>query len=320
MRTIILLLTSFFSLSAFAEKIDGTPFEQYITQSKNDNHITYYLSESKADDAPLLLMIQGSGCNRVITKNRDGVYSSIFNLLKIANSGKFTVLAVEKPNSGLVNAKGGNVAHSCSKEFHDSFTVESWVEALNLAIKETLLKLKRKPKQILLFGFSEGAGIASQVAATNHLVTHVITSGGSGTSQMFDFVAFAYKNCFERSKCIDDAYLTLENILKEPDSSTKFAWGHPYKRWSSFFRLDPAENLLKSNAKVYLVFGTSDTATPAISQEIIAAKLKSAGRDITIRRLPNASHSFQSSRHQGFDQLDNEHRLSFKWFWDDIAL
>ena len=315
MQTIVVVLTICFSLSVFAERVDGTPFEKYKIKNKSDN-ITYYLSESKTADAPLLLMIQGSGCNRVLSKKDNQVYSSIFNLSQIANSGSFSVLAVEKPNSGLVNSKGLGVEHSCSREFHDSFTVGSWVESLNLAIKDSLLKLKRKPKRILIFGFSEGAGIASKVAVTNNLITHVIISGGSGTSQMFDFVAFAYQNCFDRSKCIDDSYLTLEKILQDPDSSIKFAWGHPYKRWSSFFRLDPAENLLKSKAKVYLVFGTSDRSTPALSQEIIAAKLKSAGKDITIRRLPNANHGLRSSVHD----LDNEYKLAFKWFWEDINL
>ena len=304
---------------ALAEKIEGTPFNKYTSDDNNQRSVTYYLSEAEENGAPLILMIQGSGCKRVISNKKDIVSTSIYNLFNIANTGKFSVLAVEKPFSGQKqNAQGNSVEHVCSSQFHNDFTVESWVKALNVAIEGALTKLKKKPKQILVFGFSEGAGIASQLAMINSSVTHVISSGGSGVSQMYDFIASAYQNCFDRSECINQAYSILEKILKDPNSSTKFAWGHPYKRWTSFFRLDPSENLLKSKAKVYLVFGTSDSATPALSQEIIAAKLKSSGRDITVRRISGANHNLQTFKRPELEELNIEYNLAFKWFWNKL--
>ncbi|MES2676651.1 MAG: alpha/beta fold hydrolase [Pseudomonadota bacterium] len=320
LRVVVFIISFFYVFNASCEAIKGTSFSEYTIQDKTGRNITYYLSKSNTKGAPLLLMIQGSGCDRVFNKSPDSVYSTIFNLVNIANENKFSVLAVEKPFSGRrQNADGNAVEATCTQDFHRDFTAASWVAALNTAIQAATAKMNYTPAHILIFGHSEGAGIASKVAVENSHVTHVITSGGSGTSQMFDFIAFAYQNCFDRSTCIDQAYRELDNINQDPQSHTKFAWGHPYKRWSSFFRLDPAENLLKAKAKVYLMFGTSDAATPALSQEIIAAKLKSSGKDIIVRRVPNANHMLQHSSLSNLDDLTSEYNLAFDWFWNSLS-
>lgn len=319
MRIFLGIIFLLAGLSAFGLTVEGTSFNEYKIHDKNGRNTVYYLSQSENKGAPLLLMIQGSGCSRIFNRDPNGVYSTIFNLTNIAFEKKFSVLAVEKPFSGLkLDATGNNVESDCTKELHQDFTVESWVNTLNLSLKDALAKLKEKPSHILIFGFSEGAGIASKLAVVNTSITHVILTGGSGTTQMYDFIAFAYANCFDRSQCIDQEYSKLAEINKDPQSYTKFAWGHPHKRWSSFFRLDPAKNLLNAKAKVYLVFGTSDQATPALSQEIIAAKLSSAGKDITVRRIPGANHMLQSTNFQNLDDLDKEYRLAFEWFWNSV--
>jgi len=319
LRIFTLLIGFLFTFNAFGKVIEGTSFDEHNIRDKAGRNVTYYLSMAKTKGAPLLLMIQGSGCNRVFNKSPAGVYSTIFNLVNVANENKFSVLAVEKPFSGAKeNTTGVSVELDCSKEFHKDFTVESWVDALNLSIKDTVAKLNYKPSHILIFGHSEGAGIASKLAVVNTSITHVISTGGSGTTQLFDLVAFAYQNCFDRSECIEQQYSQLAEINKDPQNYTKFAWGHPYKRWSSFFRLDAAENLLKSKAKIYLVFGTSDVATPPLSQEIIAAKLSSFGRDITVRRIPGADHMLLNPGAQNMDSLAQEYELAFNWFWNSI--
>jgi predicted esterase len=320
LRVVVFIMSCFYMFSASCETIKGTSFSEYTIQDRAGRNITYYLSKSNTKGAPLLLMIQGSGCDRVFNKSPAGAYSTIFNLVNIANENRFSVLAVEKPFSGArQNSDGNAVESTCTTDFHQDFTAATWVAALNEAIKDAKAKLNYTPAHILIFGHSEGAGIASKVAVENSLVTHVITSGGSGTSQMFDFVAFAYQNCFNRLVCVEQVYQELENINQDPQSHTKFAWGHPYKRWSSFFRLDPAENLLKAKAKVYLMFGTSDTATPALSQEIIAVKLKSAGKDITVRRISDANHMLQHSNFSNLDDLTSEYKLAFDWFWNSVS-
>lgn len=321
-RVLIFILISVISVDVFGVTINGSPFSEYSIKDSKGQPIDYYLSVSNSNNAPLLLMIQGSGCDKVLNRDesRTKAYSTVFNLFKIAQEKKFSVLAVEKPFSGhLPEVSSRSVEHLCSKEFHQNYTVDTWVSALNASIKSALNELPEKPQQILVFGFSEGAGIASQLALENKSITHVITSGGSGTTHLFDFIAFAYKDCFDKEACITRIENQVRKILKNPASATEFAWGHPYKRWSSFFQLDPTENLLRTKAKIYLMFGTADQATPAISQEIIVAKLLSAGRDIQIRRIHDVGHMLLPKNSTNFDPLNKEYDLAFKWFWDSLT-
>ncbi|HET9471528.1 MAG TPA: hypothetical protein VFO24_10515, partial [Usitatibacter sp.] len=92
------------------------------------------------------------------------------------------------------------------------------------------------------------------------------------------------------------------------------AWGHPYKRWSSFFRVDPGDELVRSKARVYIAFGTADESTPALSEEVAIAKLRLAGRDVTVRRVPNAGHSLSDSVRTSFQDMDREFRAALAWF------
>ena len=42
--------------------IPGTSFEQHVINDDTGREVTYYMSRPKGATAPLLLMIQGSGC------------------------------------------------------------------------------------------------------------------------------------------------------------------------------------------------------------------------------------------------------------------
>jgi hypothetical protein len=103
-------------------------------------------------------------------------------------------------------------------------------------------------------------------------------------------------------------------IKADPQSHTKFAWGHPYKRWTSFFNIDPGELLLKSKARVYVAIGTADEVVPAISQELAATKLLLAGRDVTVRRVADGTHSLNRRNAGNRDELDRELRIALAWF------
>lgn len=309
-----LILQSIIAFNLVAEEIPF--FEKHTFSTDISESNSFYLSKGQSKNSPLLLFIQGSGCANVIDFNKDGVSTSIFNLFRIAERGDFSVLVVNKPFSGpLQPNRGQDVQFGCNKDFHRGFTVESWVKTINIALQNTLNVLDGKPKDVIVFGLSEGAGIASQVAVENKFVSHVIFTGGSGATQLFDFVLTQYQNCFDKSRCIEELYNTVEDIKKYPNSDERFAWGHPYKRWSSFFKLQPYFNLLNANVNVYLVFGTSDKATPVLSQELLAAQLMNiTDKNVQIRRLPDAGHSLVPDGSNDYSYLENEFNLALEWY------
>jgi pimeloyl-ACP methyl ester carboxylesterase len=273
--------------------------------------VTYHIAQP-SQPAPLLLMIQGSGCSKLIKGEGTNTYSTLFNFLPFASEGRFAVMAVEKPFSDKESS--GGTAESCNAAFNDDFTAERWLVALHSAVKDARGHANLKTDRMLIFGISEGAVMASLLAGRDPSVTDVISIGGSGTTQLFDFLASSYSTCFDRSRCIADVERTFAEIQSDPNSSIRFAWGHPYRRWTSFFAVDPSQELLRSRARIYLAFGTSDSSTPPLSQEILVAKLLAANRDITVRRVPNADHSLIGPG-GSISDLDREYRLALEWFW-----
>jgi pimeloyl-ACP methyl ester carboxylesterase len=260
-------------------------------------------------------MIQGSGCQRVLNGTGRGTYSTLFNLLPFAAEQRFTVIAVEKPLAGMAPGEAAGTARDCSPQFNEDFTAETWLSALQASLNDA----RRLPwvdrRRTLVFGASEGAVMAALLAGQDKGVTDVISVGGSGTTQLFDHIAFAYQRCFNRSKCLEDVEAQARAIAAAPQSATLFAWGHPYKRWSSFFRIDPGASLLRSTARIYLAFGTADASVPALSQELTVARLLSAGRDVTVRRIPDAGHGLSSPGQPGMTEIDKEYRQALDWFW-----
>ena len=320
-RVIIFLLTIFLSGLVFSESGSSVPVRG-TAMTKNtiidgSRKISYYFSQAKSKSAPLLLMIQGSGCIPVMNIPDKGmVYSTMYGLLPLANEGDFSVMAVEKPYSGTVGSeKLWDVASSCSKEFHEDFTAESWIRAISMSLADVKSKYPEVVREgVVLFGFSEGAVISSVLSNKIDNVKNVILFGGSGTVQLYDFILNSYQQCeTETIDCVDDVYENLSSIRNDPSSFTQFAWGHPYKRWSSFFKIDPVLELLKSSARVYIAFGMNDRSTPPLSQELAIAQLRLQEMDVTARRVPGANHMMINELDPDIEDFGREIQRALEW-------
>ncbi|MBZ2209342.1 alpha/beta hydrolase family protein [Massilia soli] len=294
--------------------VPGTPFARKTIQDDSGRSITYYISRPRAGTAPILLMVQGSGCARVLNKQAGAAYSTIFNLVPFASDGRFTVVAVEKPFSGEETTDSSGTATACSRQFNEDFTAEGWLKALQAGLADARRSPWADQQRTLVLGMSEGAVMATMLAASDKRVTDVIAISGSGTTQLYDFFAQAYRTCFDVSRCLAALESTARDISADPHSSTRFAWGHPHKRWTSFFRVDPGEQLLRSRARIYLALGTSDSAVPALSQEVAVAKLLGAGRDLTVKRVADGDHSLRPGGASTLDTLDAVQRTALDWF------
>jgi predicted esterase len=295
-------------------KLNGLPFEQRDIVDRLGRTVRYYISEPKTTPAPLLLMIQGSGCLPVLTIGPDRSFSTVFDFIPLAEQGRFAVMAVNKPFSGGEPSKHFGSARTCSASFNEDFTAERWLVALQAALDDALQSPLIDRSKILVIGHSEGAVMADFLAGSDSRITDVVALGGSGTSQLFDFVANAYR-CFDVSKCLEEISANVRAINADPNNASALAWGHPYKRWSSFFKLDPGEELLRSKARIFIGFGTADKAVPALSEEVAISRLVAAGRDITVRRVPDAGHSLTDDANPNYDDLRKVYDSAIAWFW-----
>ncbi|MYM27290.1 prolyl oligopeptidase family serine peptidase [Duganella sp. CY15W] len=294
----------------------GTGFIEYQVPPAGDAPpVEYYISRTTAP-APLVLLIQGSGCtpgfSGLGTPRRS---ANIFGFLDTAWTGKYAVMTVNKPYSPATPQSDGT-ATACPEQFNQYFTLENWTRDLARAVQHARSLPWVAQGPLLVIGVSEGATAAAALAARDAAVTNVAMVSGSGATQYYDFIVSAYRsgaNDSEVKQKLDELDATRQRIFAASDSATDFAWGHPYKRWSSFFRASNTTSLLKSRSKVYVVSGMQDSSTPILSAEAMAADLRAAGRDVTVRRLPDVGHTLQPAGASG-DALWPEYQRILNWF------
>lgn len=276
----------------------------------------YYFSPSK-NKAPLLLLIGGSGCTPIFTTDAQGRKSlTIYGAWELAARGDLNVLLVEKPFAGEPTDSVPGSAMKCSGEFNQYFTAEAWADVLSRALTSARQEPQVEQNKTLVFGTSEGAVMAGMLAKKHDFISHLVLFGATGTSQAFDFIVSAYTNGTsdaERLAAIDQVTNGIRQIRQDPNSSTKFIWGHPYKRWTSFFEIAVDDALLNSKAKIYVLSGMQDKSVPSLSTEVAVSRLLVAGRDVTVRRLEDTGHSMMKDG-QGYEALDAEVNRAIDWF------
>ncbi|PQO91105.1 hypothetical protein C5614_26570 [Massilia phosphatilytica] len=277
-----------------------------------------YVISQPAHKAPLVLFVQSSGCTPPFvglgTPNR---YSTVFNFVPLAQRGDYAVMVVDKPNQPDAPPQSQpGVATACPAAFNAYFSYDTWLDTLRGALRHALALPWVDGSRVLVFGVSEGAVMAAGLARALPEVTHVALIGGTGTSQLFDFAANAYRagtsddDTLARLRDID---ATVDAINADPRSTGKFAWGHTYLRWSTFFTQAPGENLVQSKARVWLASGMRDDSVPVLSTEVAYARLRALGRDVTFRRVPRAGHNLMAEGGTMAD-VQKEYDAIMVWF------
>ncbi|WP_296946063.1 S9 family peptidase [uncultured Massilia sp.] len=283
--------------------------------------VRYYLSKP-AQRAPLVLYIQGSGClppfSGLGTDNRS---STIYSWVQLAAQGRYAVMSVDKPyQPDAPPPEGKGVANGCGAAFNDHFSFNTWLATLETALRHALGRPEVDARRVLVIGLSEGAPMAAALARAMPAVTDVALVGANGPSQLFDFAAGIHRadasddDKLERLQELDAQYAA---IAADPRSTSKFMWGHTYLRWSSFFAHSTAAELARSRARVYLVSGMRDEAVPILSTEALYAQLRTQGRDVTFRRIPDVGHGLVEeglSMEETGQRLQREYDAIMAWF------
>lgn len=298
-----------------------TYFRTVVAKGGLAPSIEYFVSTKNAS-RPLVLYIQGSGCNPVFFRmGAGGQYAStVFSLTTIARETQLPVMVVSKPYAPETFPTTPDSAEACPASFNKTFDLASWVAHIRKALDHAQSEGVYSSSKVLVIGFSEGATVAAALAALDARITHVALVGASGTTQLFDFVVQRYlrhEHDSARLADVGDLLIEVRKIYADPLSGDKFAWGHAYRRWSTFFASNSLNNVMRSSAKIYVVSGMADKSVPVISTEALIAGLQAAGRDVVVRRLPDANHSLmaaQADQKAAMDAAEDEYRRILHWF------
>jgi dienelactone hydrolase len=91
---------------------------------------------------------------------------------------------------------------------------------------------------------------------------------------------------------VQEVFDAWTKVRQDPESTTQFWLGHPYRRWSSFLAHSVTEELLRAKARVYAAAGTRDAVIPVEAHDMLVAELRARGRDVTAERIEGADHGF----------------------------
>lgn len=299
------------------------PFTRCFTTDSLGRRITFYVSKNALANLrkPAILLIQGSGCQSIWSQKPDGRISGPYqnSLLEVCRETA-RVVCVEKPGVQYLDwPKVPGEADEGRKEFLEEHTLDRWGEANLAALRAVHTMPDIDPTRTLVIGHSEGGIVAARVAAELPSVTHVAILAGGGPSQLFDFACMARLGTFgdpalgEQAR-VQSVYAQWAEIQTDPQSITRFAWGHPFRRWSGFLSSSTTAELLRSRVRVYLAHGTEDTAVSVVMQDLNHAELLARGRDVTVERIEGVDHGFRTKGEEGYRGVTDLFGRIVAWF------
>lgn len=272
------------------ENVPG--FEARTCKDRLGRKIQYYIAPAKPNEnRPLALIILGSGGQSIWVRRGDRVAGGLQNLFLRAAKDSFRVLVVEKPGVrfGFEPPQPGT-AIGCAPEFLTEHTHSRWSEANAAALRDAWRLPGADGSRTLVVGHSEGAMVAATVSRIERRVSHVAMLSGGGANPLFDLALLAERAMPGASASI---YAEWEKIRMDPESTSRFAWGHPYRYWSNKLTTSPLHEALQSRAKLFAASGTQDGAVPIESFEVLRSGLVAAGREATLQRIEGADHGFE---------------------------
>lgn len=259
-------------------------YDRYSTVDRFKRKITFYVSKPQGDaKLPVALMILGSGGQSAFMKRGDKIYGGLQSILLSRAKDKFRVVVVEKPGVEFCfDPPQPGSAIQCPKEFLAEHTLERWAEANRAALDASGTITGISPGKALVVGHSEGGIVAAKVGNLTKNALHVAILAGGGPNQLVDLKETMGNGVNEE----------WAKIKADPMSTEKFAWGHPYRRWSTFLSTSVIEEVARGSYKVFMAAGSRDQAVPISGFHTAVKELKAKGRKFESLLVEGADHGF----------------------------
>ena len=291
--SILVLHLLLYSAIAAAEDypVGDKPFHRYISTGRYGQPITFYLSTQPAAShpVPLIVWIQGTGCSSQFVSVGGRMSRGLQGVLYSVARDRARILAVEKPGvEFLDDPQDDGDARNCRPKFRDEFTLDRWAATIADAIQAAQKLPGIDTSRTLVIGISEGGIVAMRASNISPAVTHAASLSGGGPVYLFHLAEFM------RSKGLDaekEVYACWADILKDPDSATKFCWGQTYRQWSSFMKTSVMAEALRSHALLYFAHGTADTQQTIVGFDVLRAELAAKQRAAIFERVEGADHA-----------------------------
>lgn len=331
MKTFLLATFVCFAVIVFAQTPMDTMFVHYTINhpvlKKIDIHVTKDKHKKKK---PLIVYLDGSGNFPIFYKNKDGRYSSSVPLRTRGYSSEYYVALISKPgvpfSDSIRYAPDGRRYYPETPDFHQRYSLEWRAQAASETIDFLVKTLPIDTDKIIVMGYSEGSQVAPAVAVLNRKVTHVVCMVGNALNHLYDFLLNA-RSMVDRNELtraegqllVDSLYREYEKIYSDPFSTSKFWYGSTYKKWSSFSKTTPLENMLKLSIPILYVAGGNDHNQTIMGMDYARLEFFRKGKsNLTYKVYPESNHFFQESYEEDGkqawrDRIDEVHAFAVDW-------
>lgn len=306
--TIFITLFSFFATNLYAQK-KGDFLSEYSLYKISDKKLgEIQIGVLKGSDMnqhkPLLLFIEGSGRRPafVYVKSTDYVASTAFSNVLENYKDKYHIVYVNKAGIPLFDTiatptydparyQGAFATANTTKDWR----VQSAVQAIDFLVKT----LPVTPGKIYVVGHSEGGGVAAKVAEMNKKVTKVVVMNTHALNHIYDFVLDERQKVAtskippaQAQVVIDSLYQVQQDIFADPLSVTKEWSGWSYKRWYSYLKETPLENMLALSIPILNIASGKDINTNVASADYTPLEFARRGKtNLTYKVYPDHDHS-----------------------------
>lgn len=314
-----LLITIFglLTISLFAQPITpyGFGLKKYKIEDNQLGEINFYVTNNGVGETkPLLILLDGSGHLPIylLLKNDDGSSQIVGTIPFRYNelSEKYHVVLISKPGTPFLDSVNVNRDEQYSKKYRPSkayierLSLEWRVNSASKIIDYLSEKIKIKDNEIIAVGYSEGGQVVPKLALENKKVTKIVNIVGGGLNQFYDFITAerlkAQKEIITAEQAqieIDSLFLKFKEIYDNPNATDKFWLGHTYKRWASFCRDIPMENMLKLDIPILLIASGNDENSPIVGIDYVNLDFfRNNKTNLTYKVYPNCDHSFNNQK------------------------
>ncbi|MBZ5666276.1 MAG: alpha/beta fold hydrolase [Acidobacteriia bacterium] len=323
LKTCSILVLSLLFCSALAAAEDypvgDKPFRRYIAEGRDGKRITFYVSTPQAPGhpVPLIVWVQGTGCSSHFVRKGERIGSKLQSLLYSVARGRACILAVEKPGVEFLDDQSDDSdARVCRPEFRSEYTLDGWAATIADAIQAAQALPGIDASKTLVIGHSEGGIVAMRVSNVSPVVTHAASLSGGGPVYLFHLAEFMRGQRLDAEK---EVYACWSDILKDPDSTTKFCWGQTYRQWTSFMKTSIIAEALKSHALLYFAHGTADTQNSVSGFDVLRAELAAKQRDAVFERIEGADHALDLPNQKVPEGLEAVFGRVEDWFLADVT-
>ncbi len=341
MKKIIFLIPLLIIQNVFAQGVEPKNWglKAFHIKDAQLGDINFYVTEEGIDqEKPLLFIAQGSGGLPTMILVQYGEkslqlgtvppdvimrFSDQFHVAYMGKAGTpfcDTVKVEEvKPREILENYQPSEVyIQKCGLEWQ--------VQASLLVIDSLCNMLPISGNKVIALGVSEGGRVVPRLAVENKKITHLVCMLSGGLNQFYSSIinkridaATGKLSHQEAQVIVDSLFGVYEKIYRDPHSTEKSWYGHPYQRWASFCTDIPLENLVQLEIPIYMLSGSADRNAPVLQADYIKLEFLRLGKtNLTYRVLPGCEHSLyevvvEDGKERGISHRDEAFGMVVDW-------